>query len=121
VPDDKVCVPPESQAQAKQDNGLQADRTELVLATSKDFDEIQKETPESKSVAKGNFAGLAVHAPTRIFIDPIRTLPMVRRCKVPYTERRATATDRACVTTQVQLATDAENREAASRRACAKP
>jgi hypothetical protein len=121
VPDDRVCVPPESQARAKQDNALQSERTELVVATAKDFDEIQKDTPAGGTVAKGNFSALAVHAPGRIFIDQINSVPRVRRCKHPFTERRATPTDWACVTRPVQQATDAENTQGPARRACVKP
>ena len=120
---DTVCVTPETRAQAQQDNATQAQRTEPVQATSKDFDELQKEHPESRAVAKGDFVELQRFViRERLIRDVVRPeLFFVLRCKAGYTERRASANDRACVTTATQLATDADNRAAESRKVCARP
>jgi PASTA domain len=118
---DAVCVTPETRAQAQADNAAQGERTELVPATSKDFDDLQKEHPQASAVAKGDFNALAAVIPReRLVLDPNR-IALVRRCKVGYTERRASATDRVCVTQATQIATDADNRAAESRKACSRP
>lgn len=114
---DGVCVTGESRAQAQQDNAQHAVRSELVPATPKDFDDIQRETPQSRAVPKGDFLALRPFASERLVINPGRPV-MVSRCMAGYTERRARAQDRICVTTATQLATDAENQQAENRRAC---
>lgn len=123
VAGDNVCVTPEARAQAIVDNGAQADRIEMVPPTAKNFDDLQKDHPESRAVAKGDFTAMArVIRPGILVLDANRPgLFLVRRCKVNFTERRATATDRVCVTTTTQIATDADNRAADSRKVCPRP
>jgi hypothetical protein len=117
---DAVCVTPESRAQAQQDNAAQGERTEWVVATTKDFEDIQRERPQTRAVPKGDWTRIQPLARERLMIDAMR-VPRVLRCKVPYTERRANAQDRVCVTQATQLSTDAENRQADSRMACPHP
>jgi hypothetical protein len=123
VAGDHVCVTPETHAQAIVDNGAQAERTERAAATSKDFDDLQKEHPEAKAVAKGDFTALqSIIGRQRLITEVARPgVFFVLRCKVQYTERRATANDRACVTRTTQIATDADNGAADSRKVCPRP
>lgn len=118
-PGDSVCVTGESRAQAAQDNAQQAARSELVPATAKDFEQIQREVPQSRAVPKGDFLALRPFAAERLVINSAQpAMMLISRCKGDYTERRARAQDRVCVTVATQLATDAENQQAENRKAC---
>lgn len=123
---DHVCVTPQSRTQAAQDNQLAPSRRELVPATAKDLQDIQRSNPRaSEAVAKGDFVALSrldqrviLNGGGLINVRP--AIPLVARCKAGFYERRAEAQDRICVTEAVQLATAAENQQADSHRACSR-